>query len=306
MGNSFNLDLDKYINRRNQDKSPSISNLKEKLYQIPAIWKVKESIRKFREKEEFVDIASTNSVHIIENNSKWAKFKQKISDTLLSKKTEELDVPIEDIEKDITFNSVKDSEVQKEENFFLKPRKIFRRKPINKKQKEVVRVEAEPDTFVETIVDNVVDKYSDKEKRDNSTFSENEIDDVIGVKESHFNFQSFVANLFRPKLKRRFLNRKSDESVDLEDNFVSEETKVTKKNVKNEVESQQVDGTKPVGVNKVILFKPQLQKDLKSVLKSTHELLAHVPADVIAEFKRTNDYQRYVEFLNKYEIIKKK
>jgi hypothetical protein len=273
MSNSFSLDMDKYLDKRNfthvKEKPSTFKNI---MNQIPFFAEIQDLIKKFKEKEQMVEIQdTTSSVHVVEKKSFIKAFGEALSEVVLFKKKEELDVPIEEAPANTNSNQnnnitqaeidrlvakqLQQKAVFKDENFFNNPKHSFEmpKKNINKDM-DKISIEEEPDNLVENTLDNL----SRRDKIANQTFSEKEASQVL---ESEWD--------------------------------------------RNEKFNQELGQNCPPTHNKVVLYKAQMQEDVKYILNITHRLIKLAPRPALEEFKQTPDFQKYVALLEKYEIAKR-
>jgi hypothetical protein len=59
------------------------------------------------------------------------------------------------------------------------------------------------------------------------------------------------------------------------------------------------------GFQKVVLYKPQLNDDMKNILSTTHKMIKTIPKPALEEFEKTDDYQKYMALLKRYGIEEK-
>ncbi|MFP4111609.1 MAG: hypothetical protein ACLFPQ_00320 [Candidatus Woesearchaeota archaeon] len=236
MANQFNIELDKYLDKKNFPLEEKEKGFKKIINKFPIVKEISYIRKKIKERHEFVDFKdSSSSVHVVENHSFWKTVFNAVSDVLLSKKTKDVDV---DIEK----SPGNQNKLSGDEDFFSKKKVEF----YPKKEKEKLEVEEEPDNFI----DNWADNLNRNDRTRNETFSEKETRSAI----------------------------------------IEEEKEMLC----------------PPSYNKVMLYKPRLESDVKDVLSTTHKMMKMMPRPVLDDFKKSSDFSKYVEVMRRYGILEKK
>lgn len=169
MSNGLNLELDKYLDRKNQQPQKKEDRWKKKVRHIPLVGELYEVMKKVKEREEIVDIHD-DSVHVVEQRPFWGTFKKAFSDVFLVKKTEDVDVPVESVNK-----SLEEGHNVREEIKPVKNEDFFKHNFSPKKDEGVIEVEEEPDN----IIDNVADNMNRKDRHLNKTFTEKELENEL-------------------------------------------------------------------------------------------------------------------------------
>jgi hypothetical protein len=339
MSNSFSVELDKYLDKKSKDNGePKNKKIGVSLNKIPLYSKFKEVIKQVKERQEVIDIQEDSSlkVHVVDKKPIIKQFTQAFSDIILQKKTEDFDLPIEEAKKkdiiDIselsskveekkkeddekrkteleaqkimdksqlqTNNEVKeinnekllknahkdveivdiennDEENKNNKNINLFTNNFKNHKNINEdKDYERIEVQEEPDNIIE----NLTDKLSQRDQKLNETFSDKEMKSILNDEDfSIVPRKKPLMNIFNTT---KTINRKK---ID----------KVKNENSNNETQ-----------IKKILLYKPKVDQEVKESLKTTYKMIKLLPKPALEEFRKTNDYQKYIKMLKKYDIVK--